>query len=260
MTYAFKTETFEFEYIKSTIDSTVLWENHCHARFEMLAVLEGNINIVLEGRSYRLTEGESILIPPLAYHTVTANRKGAYRRITAMFDPEAIPKVLRPRLLNKDAAFLSASPQIRDLKKICKEKEADFYAPLANSLMIQILYNHAQTELTDSEAEEDEFLTRILAYIEEHLCEKITLDDLARHSSRSKSSVCHLFEQKMKVSPKQYILQKKMAYAAGLIRDGQNPTSVAMQVGYDNYSDFYRMYQKHFGTRPASKNDSDPKK
>jgi AraC-like DNA-binding protein len=121
--------------------------------------------------------------------------------------------------------------------------------------MIQILYNNTQTELTDSEAEEDGFLTKILSYIEAHLCEKITLDDLARHSSRSKSSVCHLFEEKMKVSPKQYILQKKMAYAAGLIRDGQNPTSVAMQVGYENYSDFYRMYQKHFGISPTSKNE-----
>lgn len=257
MTYAFKTDAFEFEYIKSTIESTVLWENHCHARFELLAVLEGNISIVLEGRSYRLTEGESLLIPPLAYHTVTANRKGAYRRITAMFDPEAIPKPLRSRLVSKDTVAISNPPQIRDLKKICKEKESDFYAPLANSLMIQILYHNAQTELTDSEAEEDGFLTKILSYIEMHLCEKITLDDLAHHSSRSKSSVCHLFEEKMKVSTKQYILQKKMAYAAGLIRDGQNPTSVAVQVGYENYSDFYRMYQKHFGTSPT-KNQARP--
>ncbi|MBO5295572.1 MAG: helix-turn-helix transcriptional regulator [Clostridia bacterium] len=257
MTYAFKTETFEFEYIESSIDSTVLWENHCHARFEMLAVLEGNISIVLEGRNYRLTEGEGILVPPLAYHTVITNRKGTYRRITAMFDPEAIPSVLRPRLLNRDTVIISSSPQIRDLKKICKEKESDFYAPLANSLMIQILYNNAQTELTDSEAEEDSFLKKILSYIEEHLCEKIMLDDLARHCSRSKSSVCHLFEEKMKVSTKQYILQKKMAYAAGLIRDGQNPTSVAVQVGYENYSDFYRMYQKHFGTSPT-KNQARP--
>lgn len=256
MTYTFKTEAFEFEYIKSTIDSTVLWENHCHARFEMLAVLEGNISIVLEGRSYRLTEGESLIIPPLAYHTVTANRKGAYRRVTAMFDPEAIPRVLLPRLLSKDAVSISNCPQIRDLKRICKETQSDFYAPLANSLMIQILYSNAQTALVDSEAEEDSFLTRILSYIEEHLCEKITLDDLARHASRSKSSVCHLFEQKMNISPKQYIIQKKMALAAKRIRDGVSPTLAATQIGYENYSDFYRMYQKHFGSSPTGATDN----
>jgi len=57
----------------------------------------------------------------------------------------------------------------------------------------------------------------------------------------------------MKVSPKQYILQKRMALAAKLIREGVPPTEVALRVGYDNYSNFYRMYQKHLHAAPSGR-------
>jgi methylphosphotriester-DNA--protein-cysteine methyltransferase len=65
------------------------------------------------------------------------------------------------------------------------------------------------------------------------------------------SSVCHLFCEQMKISPKQYILQKKLALAGKLIHDGVPPTIAAIRIGYDNYSDFYRMYVKHFKKMPS---------
>ena len=70
------------------------------------------------------------------------------------------------------------------------------------------------------------------------------LDDLAAYTSRSKSSFCHLFEARMNITPKQYILQKKLALASKLIDEGVPRTAAAMRVGYDNYSNFYRLYHK----------------
>ena len=254
MSYTFHANGFSLEYIKSIADAYVLWENHCHTQFEMIAVLDGDISITLEGRNYRLTENQTVIIPPLSYHTITANKKGMYRRVTAMFDISAIPDSLRQifEKKNNEIAVFSSS-QIKDLKSICLEEDTEFYAPLAHSLMIQILYSDARSEHTNNENDEDEFLMKIISYVDAHLCEKIILDDLAKYTSRSKSSVCHLFEEKMKTSPKQYILQKKMAFAAKLIQDGTLPTQAAMQIGYDNYSDFYRIYKKYFGESPAKR-------
>lgn len=248
----FQTEKYRYEYVESEVDTPILWESHCHAQFEMLAVLEGDVSIMLEGRSYRLTKHQTVILPPLLYHTIAANKKGGYRRITALFDVSAIPLVLREHFLKKDAHLtILFFDRIDELKRICQEEHPRFYEPLAESLMVQILYGDAQAEQPDTGAETDAFLQQIISYIEEHLCEKIRLDDLARHTSRSKSSVCHLFEEKMNVSPKQYVLQKKLAFAAKLIRDGTPPTLAAMQVGYENYSNFYRMYRKHFGAIPT---------
>lgn len=256
MTYGFKTNEFNFEYIKSEISNQVLWEKHCHAQFEMIAVSEGDISIMLEDKSYRLKENQAIVIPPLCYHSVTVNGCGAYHRITVLFDICAIPEALQPELTKKGTNItITTSSLIEKLKEICLKNDSSFYAPLAQSLMVQIFYEAIKSEKFSEEPETDEFLKEIILYIDRHLNEKILLDDLAKHVSRSKSSVCHLFEEKMNVSPKQYILQKKLALASKLISEGTPPTLVAMRLGYENYSNFYRLYLKYFGKNPAKKEE-----
>ena len=110
--------------------------------------------------------------------------------------------------------------------------------------MVQIFYDSLTQAQNPVKIETDEFLQKVLKYIDGHLNEKILLDDLAKHTARSKSSFCHLFEKKMNISPKQYILQKKLAVASKLIDEGVPHTVAAMQVGYENYSNFYRLYNK----------------
>ena len=110
-----------------------------------------------------------------------------------------------------------------------------------------------ESKRNNNAPDKDDFLEKTVRYIDGHIGEKITLDDLARHTSRSKSSFSHLFEEKMGISPKQYILHKKLATARKLIAEGTPPTTAAVQVGYENYSNFYRMYLKHYGTAPAKR-------
>ena len=95
MSNEIRTERFKIDYAESNIESPVLWESHCHARFEMIAVLEGDVSLMIEGKTYRIKEHQATLIPPLRYHTVTANKRGRYRRVTAMFDVAAIPEEIR---------------------------------------------------------------------------------------------------------------------------------------------------------------------
>ena len=249
----FKSNEFHVEYIESEIAHPVLWESHCHAQFEMIAVAEGDITVLLEGETHRLKENQAIMIPPLFYHSITANEKGSYRRVTALFDIDGIPKVLQEEFVARGRKTAIEASKVKKIKNICQNERPDFYAPLLQSLMVELFYDALCFAPSPAEMEADEFLQTSLRYIEEHLHEKILLDDLARATVRSKSSFCHLFEEKMKISPKRYILQKKLAFASKLIDEGVPRTVAAMQVGYENYSNFYRVYTKHFGTRKKKK-------
>ena len=253
MIYCVKTNCFECEYIESKIDHPILWESHCHAQYEMIAVADGDITIMLEGQKYRLQKNQIIIIPPLFYHSVTANEEGSYRRITALFGADSIPGVLREAFSKQERNTIVHPSCIEKIKEICRGEDASFYAPLLQSLMVEIFYDAFLMPQDRTKAETDEFLLKTFAYIDMHLHEKILLDDLARYTARSKSSFCHLFESKMNISPKQYILQKKLALASKLIDEGVPRTAAAMQVGYENYSNFYRIYLKHFGTNPTKK-------
>ena len=148
-----------------------------------------------------------------------------------------------------------------ELNSVVKNKEEvklryafcfpDNYEIGMSHLGIKILYSLANSEQATPQSEINDLLRDVLSYIDAHLCERISLDELASHVSRSKSSICHIFEEKMKISPKQYILQKKLALATQMIRSGTPPTSVAIKLGYDNYGNFYRLYKKHCSHPPA---------
>ena len=63
-----------------------IFENHCHARYEMIAVIEGEIGLIIENRKYNLSAGRIAIIPPLKYHSVFSVGKTVYKRMTVLFD------------------------------------------------------------------------------------------------------------------------------------------------------------------------------
>lgn len=252
----FDSHFFKIEYVESNIDTSVLWENHCHARFEMIGVLEGDVSVMIEGIKYRLTENQAIIIPPLCYHTLTANKQERYRRITVLFDSNAIPKALTSHFVSHAPIAVFSASHLEGLKGLCQESAPSLYAPLADALMVQSFYEFLDARIGNDFPHTDDFLQRSVDYIDSHLQEKICIDDLARLTSRSRSSFCHLFEERMKISPKQYILQKKLALANKMMGEGLSPTETAIQLGYENYSSFYRMYVKQYGVMPRKTRSS----
>jgi len=145
----------------------------------MIAVLDGSVNVTIEGIEYRLRRGEAIAIPPLCYHAITASKKGEYKRITALFDFDSIPSVLWERFAKKSILIHTLSHYITDeLKKICFSKDQEFYIPLAHSFMTEILYALANSEQATPQSEINDLLRDVLSYIDGHLCERISLDEL----------------------------------------------------------------------------------
>ena len=232
-------KVYKLTYAESEIERAVLWESHCHTQFEMILVAEGDITVTVEGKKYRMKNNQGVIVPPLLYHTVTANESGSYHRVTALFGPDGIPEVLQPKFADRVFCF---SWRAQRLQELCQKEDPQFYGPLAQSLMVQLCYDVLQEGQGALNVETDEFVQKAIRYIDQHLHEKILLDDLAKHTARSKSSFCRLFERKMNITPKQYILQKKLALAEKLMAEGVPHTLAALQVGYDNYSSFYRLY------------------
>lgn len=253
MVYRFEDKVYQLAYAESEVRQPVLWESHCHAQFEMILVGEGDITVTVEGKRYRLKKNQGVVIPPLLYHTVTANETGSYRRVTTLFGMDGIPEVLRPKFVQRgECPAIRFSYQPDRLKELCQKEDQGFYAPLVQSMMVQLFYDILQETQSTIYVETDEFVQKAIQYIDKHLHEKIRIDDLARHTARSASSFCWLFKKKMNVTPKQYILQKKLALARKLIDEGVPHTVAAMQVGYENYSSFYRLYSKDAEVRRKS--------
>lgn len=78
-----------------------------------------------------------------------------------------------------------------------------------------------------------------------------SVNEMAKMAGMSVSKFKILFHELFKISPHQYILDKKMTFAKSLLQTGQySIREVAYKVGYHHPSGFTRVYKKKFKHPP----------
>ncbi len=243
------------EYKEDFTVKKTLWDSHCHTNFEIICILEGDITVTVEGRKFHLSNNQIIILPPMCFHTISSNSCMRYRRITGLFEKTEIPEEIYGRLfcdLQENPVITHADiPNI--LNQLWYSIDKSYCEPLQKSLLVQIFYIALQKVNPVCAKEPSGQILAILEYIDANICKPITLEDISKNTYISQSTISHKFIREMKTTVKQYILQKKMAYADDLIQSGENPTEVSLRIGYGNYSNFYRIYKKFYGKSPSGK-------
>ena len=94
----------------------------------------------------------------------------------------------------------------------------------------------------------------MVAYINEHLTESLTLDELAAKFYVSKYYLLHAFKEYANLSVHQYIISKRIIHAQILLQDGVSPGEAARDSGFNDYAGFYRAFVKQTGMTPQQYN------
>ncbi len=88
-------------------------------------------------------------------------------------------------------------------------------------------------------------------YIEAHSHEKLTLDDIARHSFVSSGHLCRVFREQKSVTINQYITHHRLERACALLRGSSlSMSAVGKSVGYPDSAYFSRLFSRHYGRPP----------
>jgi len=88
-------------------------------------------------------------------------------------------------------------------------------------------------------------------YIDQEYANHITVSDIARRFNHERTYFSRLFKQEEGVSPKEYLVTRRLAEAARLmLHHGFSPTLAANAVGYEDIYLFSKMFKSRYGISP----------
>ena len=243
------------------------FERHCHNEFEILYVIRGSGDYVVEGTQYSFQSGSLLLLRPMEYHFVRPSEKEPYERYVIRFDSSALMDCAsRLSFLQmqkhpshgvyfcSDGFSLRIRPPFSTLGALENEQFSRHPArgeALLNSAITQILLLLSLEQTVDTDADVHPIVANAVEYLNNHLSDNLSLDRLAQEFFISKYYLSRLFRTHMGMPPQTYLSTKRLIRAKQLIDQGTSASEASVAVGFGDYSAFYRAFRKQFGYAPT---------
>ncbi|MBQ8956213.1 MAG: AraC family transcriptional regulator, partial [Lachnospiraceae bacterium] len=94
-------------------------------------------------------------------------------------------------------------------------------------------------------------IQKAVAYIDEHFQEDMRLENVAAFVGLNPSYFSSIFKKELKISFSNYLTQKRIEEACGLLlRSNLSLSDIAYEVGFENQSYFSHSFRRHTGMSP----------
>lgn len=249
---------------------------HSHSFYELLYCCSGNPEYLLGTERYQIQKGDIIMIPPGLSHRplFTENMKQEYYERIVIWISTDFAGACRhfwPDLsLNADVdsgEIYSAKGHVLHAGNGPWEFLADYFLRIytesvrqgracesvicGNALALMGLLARAVSGEAQTAKEKKDLLDDVVHYIENHMGEKITLEETAHHFYISQSKLSKLFRSRMDISFYQFVTQRRLIAAKLLIERGVPLSQIGEQVGFCDYAAFYRAFRREYGLSPT---------
>ena len=232
------------------------YQPHFHENtYELFYFISGDASFMIDNQPYDLRSGAMLLIKPGVVHNISIKSDKVYERVTMRFSEFDLPRNLREKLSKTDNIYFvrnsELSAEILRLDTHYQNLDEDWilYA-FRNSLNVILSYlvNYKQF---DDKATYDNETKEVMNYIDDNLFNIENLKDLCDNLHISKSALCKRFTEAVGVPIMTYVRIKKLLAAKNMIEEGNNPTEIYKQCGFNDYTTFFRAYKKIFHEKPS---------
>ena len=225
-------------------------------------ILSGKGHLYIHDKHYIIHEGQYFLITPDVLAFYKAEPENPWTYVWICFDGEQVPVMLQHCHISLE----SPVQQLEQGGTLDEVKEIIFrimrYPELtpANECYIQSglyalfarLEESAHARYSDSESNDNFYITQAMAYILSHPFPDITVMDVANYLHISRSYLFALFKKYLHTSPQQFLTLSRITNGRELLAKTDIPIAdIASSCGYQNPFAFSRAFKREVGMTPS---------
>lgn len=240
---------------------------HWHMECELILVLDGRLELTVNGKQYGVEKGQSVFIPGGLIHGGTPQRC-IYECV--VFDIESFlaqsPQCVEK--YNKSIDSGAVCELVFDAGSRCgaiidelfenMEKESEAYTFNTTGLLWQLVGGlleqgqQAEPSSSGNIYRKNKQIKRVLTKIRNDYAKPLTLDDLAREANLNSQYFCRAFKQATGKTPIDYLNYYRIECAAEQLRlPYLSVTDVAFSCGFNDLSYFNRLFKRKKNMTPT---------
>lgn len=245
---------------------------HWQDSIEIIYIKKGQGLIQADFETYTAVAGDIFLIMPGHLHGIRCLDQNRMEYENIIFDPSFLDasainlfsqKYWQPLLSGQltlpvyIGAEHSLHTSVRELldasDTLCSIRPTGYELSVKGNLMLLFakLFEMA-VEAGHYNTRHEEKLKTILAYLEQHYAGKLTVEEMARTVGYSTSHFMRWFKEMTGMGFGSYLIEFRLERAARALRStSETILVIAEQTGFDNLSNFNRLFKKKFQMTPS---------
>ena len=245
---------------------------HFHEFDKVVVLLSGHVDYTVEDITYALKPWDVLLVKHHSIHKALIDKTEPYDRVIIYLDGKYFDRIIpnaglmdcfekadmdgRQRITPDDEQQERLAAALEDFEAAMRDEELGAEA-IRDTQMVQLLvlinriYASGSAAPERTEAARDPKIGAVLSYINENLGRELSVDELAEQAFLSRYHFMRLFKAQTGSTVHAYVRQKRLLYAARLIREGESAARAAAESGFSDYSAFHRAFRECFGISPG---------
>ena len=267
---------------KSQDDSWYMDRPHFHESVEFLLPLSHGGQMFVENQVYDLVPAAMFILPDATLHKTLGSGSGAegggrYERYVLHVPVSTLNALSTPktdlyqrvvessRMVELGENYETLLSLLRRLDRSQEEADGAFGADirqmnLLGEFLVEALSAaprtagavamKAEQRVMPASREGTLRIDQVLSFLQEHMAEKLTLDQIAAEFYISKYYLSHCFKAATGFSVGQYLINTRILEARRMLQDGGRVAQVGEAVGFHSNEHFIRTFTKLTGISP----------
>lgn len=259
--------TVQIDYLVScfemTYDRTFTFSGETHDFWEFVYVADGAVGVTAGDRVAELGKGQIIFHQPMEFHRIWsiqdttphvvimsfgAQGEGMDHYKNGIFRLDQREENYLWKIL-KQAARIFDGFQVRPQ---ARDRHAAQYIRCWLELLLLSIQDCGQAVRLGPRSSGAMLYHDVVEYMQEHLGEKLTLDDIARSCGTSVSTMKNLFRRYAGEGAIQYFNRMKLGEAKRLICSGLSMAEVSAALGFSSQNYFSAFFKQLTGVTPSA--------